>query len=181
MELIKSKVAIINILTVIDPDAIIASYDSNNHDKKNPQKVDLETERMICSGSRGIVGGQGTADLNFRAKHGDYIYFRGISTSDNSEDAIIIYNIKRVEGDSIFKPFTVDVESIEEAVVPNTHTPNGLPPLHEALSFSSLDSRIKQQGTAVIAIQFGLYQLDDHGEKQQLYGYFEWDARITIS
>jgi hypothetical protein len=180
MEVMTSK-ASINILAVIDTDAITAIYDSNKHDRKTPQKVDLDTEQLICSGSRGIVNGQGTKDLSFKARHGDYISFRGISTTNNANDAIIIYNIQWVEGDTIFKPFTADMESISGAVEPNNNTPNGLPPVHEAMSFSSFDSRVRKHGTASLAIQFGLYQLDDNGEKQQLYGYFEWDTTITIS
>jgi hypothetical protein len=180
MELLSSKVSI-NILAVIDTDAITDVYESNKHDKKHPQKVDLDTERMICSGSRGVVSGQGTADISFNARHGDLIYFRGMSTSNNSNNAIIIYNIEWVEGDSIFKPFTSEVKSIEGAVVPDADTQNGLPPLHEPMSFSTFESKVSKHGTAVLAIQFGLYQLDDNGEKQKLYGYFEWDTKITIS
>ena len=180
MEVMTSK-ASINILAVIDTDAITAIYDPNKHDKKTPRKVDLDTEQLICSGSRGIVSGQGTKDLSFKARHGDYISFRGISTTNNANDAIIIYNIQWVEGDTIFKPFIADIESIPGTVEPNNHTPNGLPPLYEPMTFSSFDSKIRKQGTASLAIQFGLYKLDDTGENQQLYGYFEWDTTITIS
>ena len=180
MELLSSKVSV-NILAVIDTAAITEVYESNKHDKKHPQKVDLDTERMICSGSRGIVSGQATADLSFKARYGDHISIRGLSTSNNSDDAIIIYDVKWIEGDSIFKPFSCDVDAIEGAVAANPDTPNGLPPLYEELCFSTFSSKIRRHGTAILAIQFGLYQLDDASENQQLYGYFEWDAKITIS
>jgi hypothetical protein len=173
--------AFINILSVIDTDAITSTYNPDHHDKKNPQKADLDTERMICSGSHGVISGQGTANLSFKAKRGDEISFRGISVSDNSGDSVIIYNIECVEGDNIFLPFTVDVKTITGAVVPNDNTPNGIPPLHEEMSFSSFNSKIIKHGTTTLAIQFGLYKLNDTGEKQQLYGYFEWDAILTIS
>jgi hypothetical protein len=178
---IMSPRASINILAVIDTDAITSVYESNKHDKKTPQKIDLDTEQMICSGSRGIVSGQGTNDLSFQARHGDYISIRGLSTSNNAEDAIIIYNVLWVEGDTIFKPFTVDIDAISGAAVPDNSMPNGLPARHEEISFSTFDSKVIKHGTATITIQFGLYTLDSHGEKQQLYGYFEWDANITIS
>jgi hypothetical protein len=179
MELL--RVATINILSVIDTDAIMANYEQNRFDRHNPQKVDTDTERMICAGSRSIVSGQGTAQLSFKARHGDHICFRGLSNSDNSAAAVIIYNIEQAEEDSIFKQFTSEVKSIAGAVVPNAAMPNGLPPLHEELNFSSFDSRIKRHGTEVLCIQFALYQLGNNGEEQRLYGYYEWEATITIS
>lgn len=178
---VMSPRASINILAVIDTDAITSMYASNKHDRKTPQKIDLDTEQMICSGSRGIVGGQGTKDLSFQARHGDYISFRGLSVTNNSDDAIIIYNVLWAEGDIIFKPFIADIAVVPGAVVPNNVSANGLPAVYEEMSFSAFDTKVMRHGTAVIAIQFGLYTLDITGEKQQLYGYFEWDATITIS
>ena len=180
MEVLSVK-ASINILAIIDTDAITTVYDSNIHDQKHPQKIDLDTEQMLCSGSRGIVSGQGTTNLSFKARHGDEISFRGVSTSNNSTDAIIIYDVKWEEGDHIFKAFTSNIVSITGAVAPNHITANGLPPRHETMNFSTFQSTINKHGTAAVGIRFGLYKLDENGENQSLYGYFEWDAQITIS
>jgi hypothetical protein len=38
---------------------------------------------MLCTGSRGIVSGQGSEDLEFRADSGDGITLTGLSINNN--------------------------------------------------------------------------------------------------
>ncbi|SFD88556.1 Inclusion body protein [Chitinophaga sp. CF118] len=179
MGIMTSK-AFINILAVIDADYIVNHYEPNKNSKVDPQLIDNTSERLICAGSRGIISGQGTSDLSFKAVSGDFISFRGLSTSNNSDDAVIIYNIHREKGDLVFKNFVPDMTTVSQAVIPDPQMPNGLPALYEPISFASFDSKIRKRGTESLSIQFGVYMLESNGQKQSLYGYYEWNTKITV-
>jgi len=136
---------------------------------------------MICTGSHGTPGGQGTADLNFQAVPGDSVSFRAVSIYDNSDDAVIIYGIKYWQGDNVFNQFVPNLVKRQRAVMPDTNTDNGLPAILSSFNFTSLDSRVKNAGKEFFYVYIALYTLADDGETQNLYGYFYWDPSITVS
>lgn len=170
----------INVLIVIDTEYVKAHYPNPSQDPNNPTGIDHNSQFMICTGSRGTVSGQGTADLTFTANPGDFVSFFGQSVYGNADDAVIIYGINYWQGDHVFNPFVVDTVSRTGAAVPNVNTANGLPAAHIPASFISLDSRVKAQGTENFYVFFGLYTLDATGETQNLYGYYYWDPTIKV-
>lgn len=171
----------INILIVIDTEYVKSHYPNPSKDPNNPTGIDHNSQFMICTGSRGTVTGQGTADLSFQANAGDYVSFAGTSIYDNSDDAVIIYGIKYWSGDKVFNQFTPDLVKRNKAVMPDPTTSNGLPALQAPISFSSYDARVSQSGTENFYVFFALYTLGSDGQSQNLFGYYYWDPQIRVS
>lgn len=173
----------INVMIVIDTAAVAMSNASPSTDPNNPTAIPHDTQYMICSDPRGIISGQGTGDLNFNANPGDFVSFAAQSVSANAQDAVIIYNIASFSGPNVLGSLTVNTVTITGAVFPNKNVsaPNvGIPPLQQSASFNTVDARVQQGGTEGYKVSFGLYQLDQTGENQVLFGYFSWDPTITV-
>lgn len=171
----------INVLVVIDTEYVKTNYSNPSKDPSHPTGINHSSQFMIVTGSRGIVSGQGTADLNFRANPGDYVAFTGTSIYDNSDDAVIIYGIQYWKGDQVFNQFVPNMVTRTGAVQPNPETQNGLPAVSGKINFSSYDSKIRNQGTENFYVVFALYNLAANGENQELFGYYYWDPTITVS
>ncbi len=171
----------INILVVIDTEYIKAQYGKGSQDPNNPTGISHDHQFMLCTGSRGIISGQGTGDLEFKAYPGDRVLFTGVSIYDNSDDAVIVYNIKHFQGDQVFNQFSTDTVVRNGAVQPNPDSPNrnGLPPLQKPTTFATFGSTVRQSGREGFGVSFGLYNLVD-GQKQELFGYYWWDPYITV-
>jgi hypothetical protein len=170
----------INVLIVIDTDYVKANYPNPSQDPNHPTGINHNSQFMICADPRGVISGQGTADLNFRANVGDYVSFRGISIYGNSDDAVIVYGINYWSGVNVFNTFTCNLVERTGAAVPDTTTLNGLPARHITVDFTSLDSKVAKAGTENFYVYFALYQLDSSGENQNLLGYYYWDPTVTV-
>ncbi|MDQ1857496.1 MULTISPECIES: inclusion body family protein [Chryseobacterium] len=177
---LKSSSQEIDVLIVIDTDYVRSTYPNPSKDPNNPTGIDHNSQHMIVSNANAISG-QGTADLNFSARAGDIVSFRGTSIYQNSDDAVIIYNIKYWSGDQVFNSFMYNSVERRQAAVPNLNSQNGLPAASADITFASIDSKVKATGTENFYVQFGLYILDPNdSNKQILYGYFYWDPTITV-
>jgi hypothetical protein len=173
----------INVLIVIDTEYVKANYPKqSNPDWNSPVGLNHNSQYMIANDPRGINKGQGTADLDFNANVGDFVGFAGVSIYQNSDDAVIVYGIEYGSGPKVFNQFNMNVVKRSKAVSPDKDSPNhnGLPPLYGPLSFSVLTSQVGDSGTEAFLVRFGLYTLDDDGQKQSLYGYFYWDPTISV-
>jgi hypothetical protein len=170
----------INILIVVDTDAVKAAYPNPSTDSTSPTGISHENQYMIAADPRGIVSGQGTGNLNFNANVGDSVHFRGTSIYQNSDDAIIIYNIVKYSGDEVFNTFVTNKVTRAGAVQPDPSELDGIPPLEVSQNFMSLDSTVSNAGTEGFKVYFGLYTLEDDGETQTLFGYYSWDPQITV-
>lgn len=182
-ELLATIKANIKVLLVIDTDHIMAHHEPNNDGPDSPQRVDGRSLRVIYTGARGIQSENEDVHLTLKAKKEDHITFRALSSTGNADDAVILYHIKHKEGTRVFSSFITDIDQIDEAAVPDPDTGNDQQPLHvrhEQLDFTSQDSKIRRLGTEVLTVRFGVYNLDDRGVMQDLYGYFECDAKITV-
>lgn len=170
----------VNVLVVIDTEYVKNTYPNPSKDPNHPTGINHSSQFMICTGSRGIVSGQGTADLNFRANPGDMVAFTGVSIYDNSDDAVIVYGIQYWKGDQVFNQFVPNLVSRTGAVMPDPNTENGLPAIQGKINFSSFDSKVRSAGTENFYVVFALYKLSDNGENQEIFGYFYWDPTITV-
>jgi hypothetical protein len=170
----------ITVLIVIDTEYVKAHFPNPSQDPASPTGIDHSSQFMICTGSRGIISGQGTADLSFKANPGDFVSFFGESIYGNADDAVIIYGIKFWSGDNVFNQFVPNAVARTGAVFPDSTTSNGLPAVHGPANFISLDSRVAKQGKENFYVYFGLYTLDSSGETQNLLGYYYWDPSITV-
>ncbi|WP_244896650.1 inclusion body family protein [Paraburkholderia phenazinium] len=176
-----ASTAHIQILAVIDTELIKAQHSNPSKDPKKPTGLAHVGQFLLVTGSRGVIKGQGTADLEFMAYPGDLVSFTGTSIQDNSDDAVILYNISRFSGTEVFNQFQYNAITRNGAVQPNPESPerNGLPAIQRVETFASFDSRVMQSGREGFGISFGLYTLVG-GQKQELFGYFWWDPYITV-
>jgi nematocidal protein AidA len=187
--ILRSDPAKIDILTVIDTEAIKSYWNKSDpsrtpsQEKGTPTGLDHSNKYMICTGSRGIISGQGTGDLSFKAYVEDSVRFVGVSAYDNADDAVIIYNIKKFKGDDVFNQFNSNVYVRKEAVQPDPNSPSrdGLPALHVPTNFATFEASVRQSGTEFFGVCFALYTLSDNRQRQDLYGYFWWDPTITVA
>ncbi len=171
----------INVLIVIDTEYVKAHYLNPSQDQNQPTGIDHNSQFMICTGSRGAVTGQGSADLSFQANPGDFVSFAGTSIYDNADDAVIVYGIKYWKGDHVFNQFVPDLVLRTGAVMPDPNTSNGLPAKKTTINFSSYDSRVSKSGTENFYMYFALYTLANDGQTQNLYGYYYWDPQLRVT
>lgn len=170
----------INVMIVIDTDYVKTHYPNPSQDPDSPTGINHSSLYMICTGPRGMINGQGTADLNFKANVGDHVSFRGISIYGNSDDAIIVYGIKLWSKNNVFLPFLPNRTMRQHAVAPNVNTLNGLPAMTTVRDFISLDSKVEELGAENFYVCFALYTLANDGETQKLLGYYYWDPTVTV-
>ncbi|RXM52076.1 MULTISPECIES: inclusion body family protein [unclassified Chryseobacterium] len=178
----------IDVMIVVDTDYVKDYIKARNitpsTDKNNPVGIDHKSQYMIVPSAH-IATGQATADLNFKGRDGDTVCFRGCSVSQNSDDAIIIYRVKKYDGVDVFygNPFQYEFVDRTIAAVPDPKSSDrdGMPSVPGNVTFPSLDARIGQVGTGSYYIYFALYTLDPKdSSKQTLYSYCYWDPTITV-
>ncbi|ECW0329202.1 DNA-directed RNA polymerase subunit beta [Salmonella enterica subsp. enterica] len=170
----------INVLCVIDTELVKKKYPHPSKDQANPTGIEHDSEYMLVTGARGDVRGQGTAYLSFRANVGDKVSFTGTSIYANADDAVIVYGIKFGSGTDVFNQFTTTVLTRDLAVMPDPHTPCGIPPTNQRINFSKYSADVQKAGTENFIVYFALYTLDDSGHDQKLFGYYSWDPAITV-
>ena len=188
----RNEPADIEITIVIDTNYVIKYCEDNNVDltkysQENPYPIDHNSEYMVCTGSRGIISGQGTADLVFKAHVEDTVSFRAVSASDNQDNEEVFYNVLKnpnpniTPNDDVFDAFQYTPVTRTGAAVPNPAlNSNGLPEKHHSVTFYSYKATVGQPGTEAFMINFALFRLDDSGNNQTIYGYFQWDPTITV-
>jgi len=181
MESVYSCIEEINILLLADANSIKNLYQKQtNPDWNNPVWVNPKFYHLFADDSRGIISGQGTSNLSFRANVKDLVSFTGSTFDNNDQNAVIVYGVDKSAGVDLFNPFVMNVVSRQQAVAPDPQSRNGLPPIYIPKTFGALHGQVVRPGTENIRISFGLYTLDNDGQKQSLYGYFCGQASVTV-
>lgn len=179
----ESNASCINILAVVDTEYVKSVYPSPSQDLDNPTAIRPLGLYTLCSGARDVVYHHGVAELEFAASHGDTLVFRGVSIYNNSDDAIIVYNVKSRRIGRVFNRYQPVVVTRDGAVQPDPDSADGgIPPVHTRINFSSLNSTVKTTKKEALAVSFALYTLADDGHAQQLFGYYSyvWHLGVTV-
>jgi hypothetical protein len=171
----------ISVLLVVDTDSIQAQCANPSQDAGNPTAIDHQGHYLICNRPRGRVGGQATADLNFKAQVGDQVSFFATSVYNNSDSAVILYAIQHRSDSEIFHPFSPELAVRKAAVKPDPDSQYGIPPVRQRVSFTTFSSQIKRYGIQRFHLCLAVYVLGEDGQTQNLYGYFLWDPTIMVS
>jgi hypothetical protein len=168
----------IEVLIVIDTDAIINTIARKSLKKTRPIPTNRIPQYVFCSGAAAIKSKPGEMSLAIVCNPNDVIQIRGTSIYQNATDAVIIYQIIQ-NGDQPFVPKSMVMKN---AVQPDPDSPSfdGLPALHAEESFMSLDSKIVTPGVKNYTVCFAIYRLDADGETQNLYGYYSWNFGLSI-
>ncbi|WP_316636396.1 inclusion body family protein [uncultured Flavobacterium sp.] len=169
----------IDILVVIDTEYIKKNF-SKNSNPNDPREINHNSQYMICYSPRGIVSGQGTADLSFRANAGDYVSFRGTSIQQNSDDSVILYGVRYWSGDRVFYNCTTDIVTRKRAVQPNPDKQDGIPPVLTVQNFTSCNSKMARGGTENFCVYIAVYTVTADGQGQELYGYYYWVPQVVV-
>jgi nematocidal protein AidA len=169
-----------NVLVVIDTEYIKKNYPNPSQDMANPTVINHLSHFMFIAGFRGIISGQGTADLHFYAHVGDDVSFTGTSIYANSDDAVIVYGIKHHTGDQVFSKFEPNLLTRDRAVMPDPQTQNGTPPLQTKITFAGYKAKVIYSGRKHFHIYIALYTMADDGNTQNLFGYYLWSPAITV-
>ncbi|NEP00146.1 MAG: DNA-directed RNA polymerase subunit beta [Symploca sp. SIO2E9] len=166
---------IIYVSVVIDTDYVKDHY-SPNSDKNNPKGIAHNSQYMIVDYQH-VYANQATADLHIKANPGDTVRFYGTCIQANSSDAVLLYGMPKFGGDNVFGPFRYSPFTLDNAVMPDSNQPDGLPPLTTKLTFPVFTADVLGSGTENFKVWFALYQ--QNGSSQELYGYYQWDPTIT--
>lgn len=168
----------IEVLIVIDTDAIINTIARKSLNKTRPIPTNRIPQFVFCSGAEAIKSKQGDMSLAIACKPDDIIQIRATSIYQDATDAVLIYQIIQ-KGDQPFIPNSVVMKN---AVQPDPDSPSfdGLPALHVEECFMSIDSKIVTPGVKNYMVCFAIYRLDADGETQNLYGYYCWNFSLNI-
>lgn len=171
----------INALAIIDTAHVKHAY-GPNEDMSNPVLIDHCSQFMICTGSRGIVHGQGTGELKLRARAGDRFAIRVVSIGGNSDDAAIPYSVRPTSGEGVLDRFEPVFDAREGTVRPDPDSPsrNGLPPIEDEAHFLHFASTIKGHGAERLEIAFVFFALSSNRQRQDLFGYYVWNPTTII-
>lgn len=168
---------------VVDTDAIKTAYGPNAGQGHARGLDHHEGINLLCPKANYKGQANGPADpanIIFSANVQDYVAFWGTTISNNSDDAVIIYDISpNNDNPNVFNPWRSDEETRSGAIVPSQ--PNGIPGTQTAITFYSFESKVKNKGTEAFTISFALYEVDpENPENQILYGCYYWDPTIQV-
>jgi hypothetical protein len=118
-EVFSTSQEIINIQLVIDTDAITNDYPNPSKDKNQP--TGLPHKYMYMVATRGdVITGSGGADLVIKADVGDIIRWYVVSEYGNFDSAVVIYNLPKWSGETVFNDPTFSVYK-RQGILPKTH------------------------------------------------------------
>lgn len=175
---LKSSNNIVNVIVVIDTDALIEAFENKNpsQDAGSPTGIGHQYAYMVVT-SEQVIGGSGTADLNFKANVGDVIRWTDTSESANFDAGVLIYGLPQFgSGTQVFSNPTFKMYT-RSSMMPAQNTVFPVTFTNQTYWFIQAD--ITNTGTENYCIQFGLYYRPNGGD-QKLLGYFYWDPTITV-
>lgn len=168
----------INILIVIDTDAVEKTYPNPSKDPNGPTGIGHNFGYMICTGTT-INSGQGTGDLDINALVGDTVRAFATSGSDNFEDGVLLYGMPKYTGDQVFSVFYY--QNFTKSTVNPQSTTQPLPAKIVDEDFWFYQASVIKAGTEGYSVQFGLYTRDPNTGKPVLKGYYAWDPTIRVA
>ncbi|WP_183274022.1 inclusion body family protein [Burkholderia pseudomallei] len=179
-ELEKGSSIDISILIAINTEAILNRSYPVSKEKTRPTMIDHDHQFMICYDPRGKVTGQGSGDLVIPARRMDQVSFYATSLHNDSDNAVILYNLVHQSGDHVLDLKNLSSRTFQRkrAAEPNPDSSDGLPAVHVPRDFHLIDTRVTGSGKEDYLVYFALYTLDDDGETQSLRGYYGWDPTI---
>lgn len=173
----------VNLIMIVDTDVIKTTYGPNKGQSAAQGLNHHEGIHLICPKANYVGEANGASDpanIIFSANVQDYVAFWGTTISNNSDDAVIVYDVSpNSNNPNVFNDFHSDQETLTSAIVPSQ--PNAMPGQPATVSFYSFESKVKAKGTEAFTISFALYQIDPSDpEKQILYGCYYWDPTIEV-
>lgn len=168
-----------NALIVIDTDIVIASHPVPSRSARRPIPISVGSWYLMRPDDAPTSAAESAQGTLLVARLGETVVCRGISTSGNSDAAIVIYGIRQTWGGPFPGRGRLRVVEIPMAVQPDPSQLSGLPPLHVPQSFASVQALVRPT-TRTLVVSFGIYTLDNGGETQTLWGYCSVELPVAI-
>lgn len=172
-----SSAETVNIMVVIDTYSLIQDFQNKavSKNSKSPTVIDLQYAYMIASQSY-IMSGQASANLHVKCYPQDSIEWFGSSESNDFNNEVIVYHIEH-SSKCLSLPQVVLIE--DSKVIPaDFENINNVTYVLE--HYIGLQVTVQKAGAVDYKVFFGLYVRTHAEENQTLFGYFEWDPKITI-
>jgi len=163
--------SIIDVLTAIDADTIVATYGKNN-DSANPVQVTAPNMIFMLTRQKNVLSGEGGSELNISAQTLDVIRWRACTMSMNAAYSVILYDFVATAGTQLISP-PVPIEA--DVIDPLPDPLNPTVPKTQTIKSYFWNTTVVAAGNATYHFKFMV--LDRTGEVQ---GYYWWDPFITI-
>jgi hypothetical protein len=173
-----SSSSVINVFIYIDTESLLAKYPNPSIDPNKPTGIDHKQGYMFVTGAVNSKN-QGTGDLEFTAKVGDFVSMYAASSSNNFDDAILLYRIARFKGDTVLSDFSNNVFT-RKVPVPSSSSSSVLPARIVDHDFWSYDARVLRTGSEGYTVNFALYTRNNSTGQIELKGYYYWDPVINV-
>jgi hypothetical protein len=167
----------INLTITIDTNSLATTYPSPSKTSRKPTSVQAGAEFIVVTGTPARTN-QSTGDVAFEAAVGDQVMIVGMSGSGNFDDAILIYRMKRADGDRLFGDFTGQLR--ETSTVAPGSDASVLPAQMIEKQFWFYQADVREAGSGSYELRFGLWRRDPSTGDPELFGYFEWSISISI-
>ncbi|CAM4014358.1 MULTISPECIES: inclusion body family protein [Flavobacterium] len=168
------------ILIVIDTIEIKQKYPNPNNNLDEPIKIGQGNWYTIYPYRDNIEQTNSLHFVSLKVQKKDKIVISGISIDGGSSDAIILNEIQNYNSrNETFSPF----ESIcvsKKMILNNPNSDEELSIISSDQNFIWFESVISNFGKSKIDIIFSIYNLDDDGNQQSLYGCFCFPLHFKI-
>lgn len=176
-EFLSESQEIVNIQIVIDTDAITTDYPNPSKDPAHPTGLPHNYMYMVATRAS-TISGSGTPDLTITADVGDVIRWYAVSEYGNFDSAVVVYNIAKFGGTTVFNNLTFSVYT-RQGILPADGTT--LPVGFSSQNFWFNQANVISTGTENYNIQFALYTRQRGVANPVLFGYYYWDPTIIVN
>ncbi|NHN27873.1 hypothetical protein FIA58_019520 [Flavobacterium jejuense] len=172
--------ATFKILIVIDTIEIKKKYPNPNNNLNEPIRIDQSNWLIINPYSDDIESANSLHFTSLKIKKKDKIIISGISIDGGSSDSIILNRIQNCKSKkelfSSFESFCVS----KKIILNNPNSDAELSIVNSNQNVMWFESVILDFGKSKIEVIFLLYNLDEDGNQQSLYGCFVFNLNVNI-
>ncbi|WP_082084317.1 AidA/PixA family protein [Flavobacterium sp. 316] len=172
--------SIFKILIVIDTVEIQKRYTNPNINYDEPIKIDESTWFAIYPKKTNHKLPDSLHSVFFQAKKNHKISISGISIDGDSSDSIMLNEIENFNTKKETSNLFTSVCTSRNIVTSYLNTDNDLAITNTNQNFIWFESTIASFGKNKFKIIFSVYNLDNNGNQQNLYGYFWFPLEINI-
>lgn len=170
----------INVHVTVDAKSIINDVTSPSKDPTNPTSIGHQYSFMVISQGN-LISGNGTGDLKFSANVNDSVRFSANSTSNNYEEAVLIYKIKPFNSTSKLMNHFIGLNYTRQDVFPSGTSV--LPANKEQQQFPFYQGVVTEKGKEDYEVWFVLYTRDTKpgsDNSLSIQGFYKWDPTVIV-
>ena len=167
---------IIDILVVLDVEAILQESSKTETDTSAPTSMDPSRGYMLVTGA-GDVTNQGSADVAIGCREGDTFRFFATSGSANYEHCVLLVDIRPHGGDAVLGAPERTLQ--ERTAMAPPMEPGEFLVQCVPRTFWFLHGEVAREGAGDYCLEFALYDRDERGQPR-FTGLYQYNARFTV-